>query len=143
MKKTDRIKQLKAECAECNRDNIALTAENNALRASDAAKARRIADLIGEAQELRDKIAHMRLSVDSSQGQAWIIRIAMAEEVAKAKNENTRLSAALLEATAQRRNLSERHDRDQLLIDGLTLLADKFERRAIEAESDSRTMEPG
>lgn len=38
----NKIAQLKKDCIECNRDNIRLTAENNALRTSDNAKASRI-----------------------------------------------------------------------------------------------------
>ena len=53
----NKIAQLKRDCTECNRDNLRLTAENNALRTSDNAKASRIADLIGQINHLSDRLA--------------------------------------------------------------------------------------
>jgi hypothetical protein len=65
----------------------------------------------------------------------------LAEEIDRLKAENDRLRAALLEATNQRRSLSAQHDKDQTLIDGLTILADGWQRRAIKAESSAKHLE--
>lgn len=103
----NKIAQLKKDCIECNRDNISLTAENNALRTSDDAKASRIADLIGEGQRLRT-------NRDDWMRQARELR----DTLHAVRVEDTKLALKVRDLTGQINHLSERlgnaqHERDE------------------------------
>jgi len=140
----NKIAQLKKDCIECNRDNIRLTAENNALRTSDNAKAQRIVDLIGEGQRLRtnrDDWMHQATELRDALHTVRVEDTKLALKVHDLTGQIETLAAAL--QAAANRHYHEQHiiDEDEILIAGLTALFDRMQARAIKAEKGERMMD--
>ena len=92
-------------------------------------------EIIREIEKQRDDAIQQNARLTAANERALATQIAMAEEVAQVKNENDRLSATLQAAANQRYRMAAEHEDAARLIDGLTILADKWQRRAMEAES--------